>query len=245
MKAAKEDEIGTGQEQLDKNAGDRRQGREAFTSHGGHRGYEGHRGYGEDAEGDREAARHPPELCELIASPSLLPWRRTQTNLMGLSVLDQGPSSSASGDQKSEQFLELEALDANVMGQLAQICSEHSDGQATLRDTLGSQGEEHGSVREASLQDMDAMLQAEVAMMSDQQSDHKSAQLLSLEALDANVKFHLDQVSKDHIGGHTAMRDLLGSQAAEHGNAPEASLQDMDSKLQLEIVRLSDEHSDH
>ena len=59
---------------------------------------------------------------------------------MGLSVLDQGPSSSASGDQKSEQLLELEALDANVMGQLAQICSEHSDGQATLRDTRAARG---------------------------------------------------------------------------------------------------------
>ena len=106
------------------------------------------------------------------------------------------------------------------MGQLAQICSEHSDGQATLRDTLRSQREEHSSVREASLQDMDAMLQAEVAMMSDQQSDHKSAQLLSLEAFDANIMFHLDQTSKDHIGGHTAMHDLLGSQAAEYGNAP-------------------------
>ena len=87
------------------------------------------------------------------------------------------------------------------MGQLAQICSEHSDGQATLRDTLGSQREEHSSVREASLQDMDAMLQAEVAMMSDQQSDHKSAQLLSLKAFYANIKFHLDQMLKDHIGG--------------------------------------------
>ena len=70
------------------------------------------------------------------------------------------------------QLLALEPLDENVQGQIAQIAREHSGGHAVLRNLLDSHKQEHGSALEASLQDMGAQFQAEVAKLSAEHSDH-------------------------------------------------------------------------
>ena len=71
-------------------------------------------------------------------------------------------------------MLHLEPLDANVQGQIAQIAREHSGGHAVLRDLWYSHKQEHGSALEASLQDTDAQLKAEIEKLSAERSDHKA-----------------------------------------------------------------------
>ena len=51
----------------------------------------------------------------------------------------------------SDQLLALEAMDAFVTSQWAQMSREHSDGLAGLREVSGSHKEEHGKARERHL----------------------------------------------------------------------------------------------
>ena len=81
-----------------------------------------------------------------MAQPSK-PYFETWTPSYRLKLRSCHPSSMTI----SEQLLALEAMDAFVTSQWAQMSREHSDGHAGLRELSGSHKEEHGKARERHL----------------------------------------------------------------------------------------------
>ena len=73
---------------------------------------------------------------------------------------------------------------------------------------------------------MNVKLRLEIGLATTCNSIHKSSQSLAPEASDANVKGRLEQTSHDHSFGLAGWGNPWGSHRAEHGSAPEASLQE-------------------